>query len=205
MFITFEGLDYSGKTTQATLLVDHLKQIGKQVLFLREPGGTAVSEKIREILLDKKHPEMTQATELFLFSAARAQLVSEIIRPALDEGKVVICDRFYDSTTAYQGYGRGLDLQQVKGINMIAIDGVIPDLTLLIDIPTDEIIRRRNIAKMSADRMELSGNHFYDKVREGYHALAAEEAHRMILLDGMKPIQEIHEEILKIIHQQFKK
>src|SRR6516162_9532728 len=123
MLITFEGLDGSGKTTQASLLVDHLKAIGKHVLFLREPGGTTVSEKIRSILLDRDHLEIAQTTELFLFSAARAQLVREVILPALGAGSVVVCDRYCDSTTAYQGYGRGLPLEEIRGINSLATAG----------------------------------------------------------------------------------
>src|SRR5436309_956339 len=117
MFITFEGLDSSGKTTQANLLVDRLRHIGKEVILLREPGGTIISEKVRDLLLDKELLDIGRKAELFLFSAARTQLVEQVICPALEEGKFVVCDRFHDSTTAYQGYGRGLDLGEVKVIN----------------------------------------------------------------------------------------
>src|SRR5512139_3016228 len=117
MFISFEGLDFSGKTTQARLLIETFRQAGRPVLFLREPGGTAISEQVREILLDRRHAEMSDVTELFLLSASRAQLVHEVIRPALRRGDVVVCDRFDDSTTAYQGYGRGVDRVAIRQIN----------------------------------------------------------------------------------------
>lgn len=204
MFITFEGLDQSGKTTQANLLVDRLQKMGKEVLLIREPGGTELSERIRDILLDHKHFSMTQKAELFLFSAARAQLVSEVIRPALQKGVIVICDRFYDSTTAYQGYGRGIDLQEVKQVNVIAVGGTIPDLTLFLDIEVEEILRRRNAAGLSADRMESSGMQFYERVRKGYHAIAAEEQQRFYILNGALASEELHQQIWKLIHSRLK-
>jgi dTMP kinase len=204
MFITFEGLDQSGKTTQAHLLVDRLKKSGKEVLFFREPGGTELSERIRDILLDHKHTSMTLKAEMFLFSAARAQLVSEVIRPALQKGIIVICDRFHDSTTAYQGYGRGIDLEEVRHVNASAIGGTIPDLTLFLDIEVDEVLRRRNAAGFSADRMESSGIQFYERVRKGYHSIAAEEKGRLIVLDGTESAEEIHQHIWNIIQSRLK-
>ena len=203
MFITFEGIDCSGKTTQAKLLVDRLKQVGKEVVFLREPGGTKISEKIRELLLDKRHLEMNQKAELFLFSAARTQLVSEVILPALGRNAIVICDRFHDSTTAYQGHGRGLRLPDVKAINMIATSGTIPDLTMLVDIEVDEIARRRRIAGLAEDRMESGGRTFFEHVRQGYLTIAQEEPKRFITINGMRPIQEIHEEIWNAVQQRL--
>jgi dTMP kinase len=196
MLITFEGLDGSGKTTQASLLVDHLKAIGKHVLFLREPGGTTVSEKIRSILLDRDHLEIAQTTELFLFSAARAQLVREVILPALGAGSVVVCDRYCDSTTAYQGYGRGLPLEEIRGINSLATAGRMPDVTLLVDVDLEELKKRR---KGAADRMESSGDEFYRRVRDGYRTLAAREPGRITVVDGMRGAQLIHEEIKSIV------
>lgn len=203
MFITFEGLDGSGKTTQAILLVDRLKAVGKDVVFLREPGGTVVSEKIRDILLDKQHLDISQKAELFLFSAARTQLVDQVICPALHAGKVVICDRFYDSTAAYQGYGRGLRLNEVKSINAIATSGTTPDLTLLVDVELKEIARRRRAAGVVDDRMESSGEAFYRRVRNGYITLAAEEPQRVVIVDGMRSVDEIHQEIWNIVQQRF--
>ena len=199
MFITFEGLDSSGKSTQAKLLAEELKEEGKQVVFLREPGGTGISEKIRSILLDRDHLEMDQLAELFLFSAARTQLVTEVIQPALSAGMIVLCDRFHDSTTAYQGYGRGLDLDAVKRINTVATKGLLPDVTFILDIPTSEIQRRRSRAKLDVDRMESSGLEFYEKVRKGYQAIARGEPKRCVLLDGSKPLQELREEIWSIL------
>jgi len=201
MFITFEGIDYSGKSTQAKLLVERLERQGDDVVFLREPGGTAVSEKIRAILLDKAHLDMTDFAELLLFSAARSQLVQEIIRPALAAGKFVICDRFYDSTTAYQGYGRGLNLDHVRLINKLATGGLIPELTFIVEIPVKEVVARRTLAGASPDRMESSGDAFYQKAVQGYKAIAEMEPRRCILLDGTQPVQHIHEKIWTILQQ----
>ncbi len=162
MFITFEGLDFSGKTTQATRFVERVKADAQgSVLFLREPGGTRISERIREILLDREHLEMSPMAELLLFSASRSQLVQEVILPALGRGETVVCDRFYDSTTAYQGYGRGLDLQAIGRINAIASAGLVPDLTIFVDIPIEEIGRRKTAAGVPFDRMESGGGEFY--------------------------------------------
>lgn len=194
MFITFEGLDFSGKSTQAKLLVEKLRK-RHVVHFLREPGGTEISERIREILLDRKNQEMTDAAEILLFSASRAQLVAQVILPALARGEVVVCDRYCDSTTAYQGYGRGLNLDDVRSINQIATRGRMPDATFFMDIPIEEIERRKTIAGLTFDRMESAGREFYERVREGYHRLAAQEPERWLVLDGMKSIGEIERTI----------
>lgn len=199
MFITFEGIDGSGKTTQANLLVERLKEEGHDCVFLREPGGTEISEKIRMLLLDRDHLAMTQLAELFLFSAARTQLVSEVIRPCLELKKIVVCDRFYDSTTAYQGYGRGIDIESIKKVNSIAAQGVVPDITFILDIELNEIERRRPSGKRNIDRMESGGNLLFEKVRRGYLELARDEPHRCVLVNGMRPRQEIHEEIWGIV------
>jgi dTMP kinase len=203
MFITFEGLDYSGKTTQAALLVRRLQQLGREVLLLREPGGTEISEKIRTVLLDNRNREMSLKAELFLFSAARTQLVSQVIRPALQRGTIVICDRFHDSTTAYQGYGRGLNLDDVHRINAIATDGTIPDVTLFIDIVPDEIFRRRSLAGQSADRMESSGRQFYERARQGFLSLAQMESGRFVVINGMESVEIIHGHIWNAIQQRL--
>jgi len=203
MFITFEGIDYSGKSTQANLLVERLQKQGREVVFLREPGGTAISEKIREILLDKQHLELNQIAELFLFSAARTQLVSEVIQPVLKSGKIVICDRFYDSTTAYQGYGRGIDLKDVDAINRIASCGTTPDITFFIDIEIEEIYRRQKAAGISADRMESSGKDFFERVRKGYLQLADKESERFYVVDGKLSVDKIHKEIWDIVQKKI--
>ena len=201
MFITFEGLDFSGKSTQATILVEQLKKTRAIVHFLREPGGTKISERIRDILLDKKNLEMTEAAELFLFSAARAQLVMEVIVPALQRGEIVICDRYYDSTTAYQGHGRGINLEAVKNINRLATGGIDPDITVFVDIPVEEIEQRKKKAGMMFDRMESSGKTFYDRVRKGYHELAATESHRVVVVDGTLSIEEISSKVWKVVEK----
>ena len=202
MFLTFEGLDFSGKTTQAKLVVENLKvppaQSGmtpRTVQFIREPGGTRISERLRDILLDKKNLELSQMAELLLFSASRAQLVEEVILPALQRGETVVCDRYYDSTTAYQGYGRGLDLATIRRINAAATFGLKPDLTVLVDIPVVEIERRKALAGIPFDRMESSGKTFYEKVRSGYRDIAREEPGRFLVVDGLKAIEALHQEI----------
>lgn len=202
MFVTFEGLDFSGKTTQAQRLVEKLKRSqggGEEarpgILFLREPGGTRISERLRDILLDKKHLEMCDLTELLLFSASRAQLVSEVILPALARNEIVICDRFYDSTTAYQGFGRGLDLEAICRINAIATAGTVPGLTFLVDIAVDEVERRKKAAGLVFDRMESAGKAFYERVRSGYQTLARQEPDRVILVNGMAPVDDVENEI----------
>lgn len=195
MFISFEGLDGSGKTTQINLLAARLTSHEFSVVFLREPGGTAISERIRDILLDKKHLGMNETTELFLFSAARAQVVNEVIRPALAERKVVIADRYVDSTTAYQGYGRGLAMDAIRSINAAATQGVMPRLTFMIDLDLDELVQRKKQTGEDADRMELSGRAFYEKVRRGYLAMAEAEPERFRVIDGRQSAEAIHEQI----------
>jgi dTMP kinase len=202
MFITFEGLDFSGKTTQAERLVSTLKDrplpgVGtvRPVCFVREPGGTRISERLRTILLDRKNLDLDDIAELMLFSASRAQLVAEVIRPALRRGEIVIGDRFYDSTTAYQGYGRGLNLKSVHQINAIAASGLVPDLTIVVDIPLEEIVRRKALAGLSFDRMESSGRGFYERVRNGYLDLVRLEPRRFACVDGTAEIPTVEEEI----------
>ncbi len=202
MFITFEGLDFSGKSTQAELLVSKLRAHPfpgargvRPVCFVREPGGTRISERLRDILLDRKNLELNDIAELMLFSASRAQLVAEVIRPALLRGEIVIGDRFYDSTTAYQGYGRGLNLESVHRINAIATSGLVPDLTIVVDIPLEEIVRRKARAGLTFDRMESAGRAFYERVRNGYLDLVRLEPHRFIRVDGTASISSVEEEI----------
>jgi len=201
MFISFEGIDCSGKTTQAKLLIEKLQSQGHNVLFLREPGGTTISEKIRDILLDKKNLKMIQVTELLLFSASRAQLVSEVIKPALAHNKIVICDRYVDSTTVYQGYGRGLTLGAVKTINRVATTDVMPKKTFFIDITIQEMLNRRKTSNADTDRMEMSGEEFFNRVREGYRALANEDHERFVVINGKQSIETIHEEIWKVVEE----
>ncbi len=204
LFITFEGLDFCGKTTQVKLLESWLKSKYKDVLVLREPGGTAIGELIREILLNPEHSSLTEASELFLFEASRSQLVKEIIRPALSRGTIVICDRYYDSTTAYQGYGRGISLQLIEAMNLFATENLVPNVTFFLDIPVEEIEKRMKKQKAVKDRMESNAISFYKKVREGYFEIAKKES-RIKILDGLLSIEEIHSAIINniqlLLHQ----
>jgi dTMP kinase len=204
MFISFEGLDYSGKSTQVQLLSDRLTLQDHRVLILREPGGTEIGEKIRKILLDKTNTGMTEASELLLFSASRSQLIQEVVLPALEGGMVVLCDRFYDSTTAYQGYGRGIVLDVIRTINQYTTGGLVPDLTFFLDIPIREIEKRITATKTNKDRMESNGIEFYSRVREGYLQLAKNES-RYRILDGLQPIDELHEMICQDVYKTLPK
>jgi len=194
MFITFEGLDFSGKSTQVALFAAKLTQTGRKNLVLRDPGGTAIGERIRSVLLDKEVLAMSDFTELFLFSASRSQLVSEIIMPALKQGTIVVCDRFFDSTTAYQGAGRGLPLDEIATINHAAAGGLMPRITYFIDIPVAEVGRRMAQQKSGADRMEMNGVEFYERVRNGFLRLARKES-RFEVIDGLLGTEEIHDKV----------
>jgi dTMP kinase len=199
MFITFEGIDLSGKSTQARLLYDKLAKNRKKVILVREPGGTLISEKIRKILLDKENSKMKYVTEFLLFSASRHQLTEEIIRPLLKKNYIVICDRYYDSSTAYQGYGGKIDLNIIKQVNKIATDNLVPDLSFLIDIDYSENIRRRELSGKSHDRIEQKEKNYYKKVISGYRTLAKIDNKRFRIIDGNKKIESIHNDILKIL------
>ena len=195
MFITFEGLDFSGKSTQVRLLSENLTRRGIKTVVLRDPGGTVIGERIRSVLLDRESLHMSDFTELFLFSASRSQLVSELVKPALESGTIVVLDRFYDSTTAYQGWGRGLSLDSIAAINRIASHGLVPTITYFMDIPVEEVERRMVHLKASADRMEMNGRAFYERVREGFLKLASVEP-RFEVIDGTLGVDEIHKAVL---------
>jgi dTMP kinase len=201
--ITFEGIDGTGKTTQIIRLVAALRASGVRVLELREPGGTVISEAIRPILLDSKHAEMSQETELLLFAAARAQLVREVIQPALAEGIWVLCDRFIDSTVAYQGYGRGLDLEMIETLNRYAVGSCRPDITFLFDLPVEKAVQRRAGRQGKADRLEAESLAFVRRTRDGYLALAAREPGRIILVDADQPETAIAQYIFSVIREGF--
>lgn len=197
MFITFEGLDASGKSTQAELTRARFLEAGKRVVYIREPGGTHLGEKIRAILLDV-HNSIDPVTEVFLFSAARAQLVREVIRPALSRNEIVICDRYVDSTTTYQGYGRRIPMEYIRAVNRLAIDDVLPDLTFFIDISIDEIERRQKNAGKITDRMERSGRDFFERTRQGYIELS-ESCKRLKVIPGERAPGTIFGDIWSII------
>lgn len=189
-FITVEGIDGVGKSTQAALIEAVLDSAGYDVLRLREPGGVKISEQIRAILLDPANGEMGDVCELLLYEAARAQLVHQVIRPALAAGKTVVCDRFYDSTTAYQAFADGLDRNMVSQANELAVDGCRPDLTLVFDLPVEDALRRRS-GREAEDRLELKGLEFQERVAAGFRAVAADEPDRVKLIDAGESIAEV--------------
>lgn len=201
MFITFEGIDLSGKSTQAGLLYDFLRKKRKKAVLVREPGGTVISEKIRDILLDKNHFKMFPVTEFLLFSASRFQLTEEVISPYLKKGYFVICDRYYDSSTAYQGYGGSVDLRKISFINNAATGGVKPDLTFLIDIDIKTASARRQKSGKEHDRIEKKKRDYYLKVSEGFRKIARKESSRFRIIDGSLPAEEVH----KLVLTQLKK
>lgn len=198
-FYSFEGIDYSGKSTQIELLRKFLESKGHQVYVLREPGGTGISEKIRDLLLDKKYSNMTDICEIFLYSAARTQLVQEKIVPLLQQNYFVIADRYVDSTTAYQGFGRGIDEKIVEQINRFATDGLMPQTTFLMNVTPEISIARRRKSGRSADRLEESGKAFFNRVYQGYQQLALENKSRYVVLEAEQPKDFIHQQIIKIV------
>lgn len=205
-FISFEGSEGCGKSTQIERLVSAIESSGYEVLLTREPGGTAIGEKVREILqFTPEAANMTDECELLLFAASRAQLVREVIEPALDEGKWVIADRFLDSTTVYQGIARGLDLTAVSAINKFAIEGMMPDLTLLLDMDA-AVGHARALAsrgKGSSDRIEDQPLAFFEAVRRGYLSLAKAEKDRITVIDATQTIELVAEQIWKTCDERF--
>ena len=196
LFLTFEGIDGCGKSLQAKKLAETLSENGHEVEFVREPGGDEISEKIRDILLDAKHEKMSALAELFLYEAARAQLIDVLIGPALKEGKIVIADRFYDSTVTYQGFGRGLSLDMIHQANAWACSGFNPDRTYYLDITWEESLKRRLKLNGSEDRMENQSKAFFMKVREGYQHLAETDGRRILVVNGMDPVEIVSTVIL---------
>lgn len=182
VLVTFEGGEGSGKSTQIRLLAARLTAAGFSVRALREPGGTSVGEAVRAVLLDPEHDGIDPRAELLLYEAARAQLVAEVIEPALDAGEVVICDRFFDSTTAYQGYGRGLPLDEVRALNMSATGGLVPDRTLVLDVDPAVGLIRATVG--GADRLEREDGAFHERVRAGFLAIASDEPERVRVING---------------------
>lgn len=201
--ITFEGIEGCGKSTQINHLARFLKKEGYTVEKTKEPGGTKVGEAIRRVLLDAKNRDMAPYAELLLYQASRVQLISKVIIPALREGKVVLCDRFIDSTVAYQGHGRGLDLDKIDELNRLATTGVRPDFTIILDIPAEEglgrIEKRKKSMAEKRDRIEAEELSFHKRVREGYLRLAEKEPDRIIVVSANKSVEEIQKEIRKIV------
>ncbi len=202
LFITLEGLEGSGKTTQQKYIIDDLKERGYDVLLTREPGATRLGKKIRQLLLDPEWSEMTPRAEILLFAADRAQHVEEIVKPALKDGKIVISDRYFDSNLAYQGYGRGLDIEIVRKINLWAVDYLKPDLTFFLDLPVEVGLARARAQTVDklGDRLEREEFKFYKQIRAGYLELA-KESERFRVIDANRSIKEVKSDILQNIEE----
>lgn len=195
ILITMEGPDGAGKSTQIAMLKEYFEKQGKSVLVTRDPGGNKISEAVRSVILNKAYTEMAPVTELLLYASARAQLVAEVIKPALDAGTVVICDRFVDSNAVYQGIARGLGIDTVYAVNQYALQGVEVLLTIHLDLSAEEgIKRKKNQAEL--DRMEMEDISFHQQVVEGYRTLAAQNPGRIVTIDATLPAEEIHAKIL---------
>lgn len=205
LFITFEGIEGCGKSTQARLLTESLRAQGQRVLLTREPGGPRISEKIRSLLLNKEFTEMNRLTEVFLYMASRAQHTLEWIIPALKEGQIVICDRYYDSTYAYQGAAREIPEKEIENLNTIATTGLKPDVTYIIDVPVEIGLERlyNGTKAEDIDRLESEDIDFHRRVRAGYLELAEKEPERVVIIDGTKNIEEVHQDIMKNIKQRY--
>lgn len=199
MFITLEGPEGSGKTSQLPALADYLRDAGYDVLVTREPGGTAVGDQIREILMNLQNVSIIPRTEILLFLAARAQHVDEVIRPALAAGKVVLCDRFGDSTLAYQGFGHKTDLDTLQALLDFSTGGLKPDLTLLVDVPIQEGMSRKHMNSVEWNRLDAYALAFHERVRQGYLALAEAEPERWLIIDATQDKESVQESLRKAI------
>jgi dTMP kinase len=200
LFVTFEGIDKSGKTTQARLLAEFLRQSGREVALTQQPGGSPLCAGIWGLIRDRRHfGQMASLTELMLFAADRAQHVREVILPALEAGRSVVCDRYADSTVAYQGYGRGLSLDTIARLNDAATEGLAPERTFFIDIPVEEALRRG--LGRGADRMEMEQVSFFERVREGYLRIAASDPRRVLVVDGCDTADRVAEQVRAAIRE----
>ncbi|MGH2454536.1 MAG: dTMP kinase [bacterium] len=202
-FITLEGLEGTGKSTHGPALAAALRSRGLEVLYTREPGGTPIGERIRGVLLDEAHREMAAETEMLLFAASRAQFVREIVQPALERGVTVLSDRYVDASLAYQGYGRGLDVAVVRWVNEVATGGLLPDLTILLDVDPAEGLTRARRGKEDGggrgDRLEQEELAFYQRVREGFLRLAAESPHRFAVVDASGAVEAVRRRIVETV------
>jgi dTMP kinase len=204
LFITFEGPEGSGKSTQIPLLAQRLKDRGYDVLAVREPGGTSIGDQVRDILHDHKNEAMNPRAELLLYSASRAQVVAQIIRPHLERGGIVICDRYADSTLAYQGYGRGLDLTTLRQITSFATGGLTPNLTLYLDLEPEQGLARRNASGVEWNRMDALELEFHRRVCAGYAELIAAEPQRWVQINASQSIEAVQQAINAVVDQRLK-
>lgn len=202
LFISMEGPDGAGKSTQIELLRGYLADKGYEIVITREPGGTVISEAIRQLILNREYAEMCPNTELLLYAAARAQLVNEVIRPALEAGKAVICDRFVESSVVYQGIARGMGIDTVYAVNEYALEGLRPQLTFFLDLDAEEGLRRKK-KQAELDRMEAAGLEFHQKVAEGYRMLAEREKERIMRISATLPEEDIHAKIVLAIEERI--
>jgi dTMP kinase len=203
MFITLEGPDGSGKSSQIQLLNDYLQTLGYETVLTREPGGTLIGDEIRACVHHVKNTGMFPEAEMLLYSASRAQLVREVIRPSLAANKIVLCDRFYDSTIAYQGYGRGLKLDALYQVTHFATGGLKPDLTLLLDIAVEAGLARRESGGLEMNRLDLETAAFHQRVRQGYQQLAQAEPERWVVVDGGRPVAVVQAELREITKEKL--
>ncbi|MEW6674546.1 MAG: dTMP kinase [Nitrospirota bacterium] len=202
-FISFEGIEGTGKSTQAKLLYEYLRGKGFDVVLTGEPGGTTIGLKIREMLLSIENKKISPVTELLLYNASRAQHIKEVILPAINRGHIVVTDRFSDSTVAYQGYGRGIDLNLIDSLDRIATKGLRPGITILLDLDV-EVGLKRNRGINKTDRLELEDIEFHKKVRKGYLEIATKEPGRIKLIDASTGIEEIHRKVVEIVEDFIK-
>jgi dTMP kinase len=206
LFITIEGPEGAGKTTQAKLLAERLRR-RHEVIYSREPGGTPVGERIRALLLDDAHPEMSAQAEMLLFAASRAQFVAEVVEPALREGKLILSERYVDASLAYQGYARGLGVEVVRRVNDVATRGIVPDLTVMLDIEPAVGLERARAAEGKegrqgrGDRLEQEDLSFFRQVREGFLKIATEERARVRLIDGGRTPEAVHADVVRVVDE----
>lgn len=203
-FITIEGGEGSGKTSVIVKLIEELNKRGYETLSTREPGGSKIAEEIRGIILNVENTEMDYMTEALLYAASRRQHLEEVVKPAINQGKLVICDRYVDSSLAYQGYARGLGIENVYNINMYATSGFLPDLTIFIDVPPEIGLNRIRKNNRSVDRLDLEKMAFHDKVHEGYLKVYEMFPERIVRIDGNKSLEEVYKELIKIIDEKLK-
>ncbi len=207
IFITFEGLDKAGKSTQIKLLAEHLRQKGRNVVCTREPGGTPLGEDVRSLVMKNRAEAISDEAELLLFSASRAQLLRTLVWPELEKGSVVLCDRFADSTTAYQGHARGMDIGFIRSLNDFTLGGRWPDMTILLDLTVQESFERlgqvlKNSAAQS-DRFEIEGRSFHERVRKGFLAVARECPSRVVKFSASQPVDVLAEQIWLEVQRRF--
>lgn len=205
LFIVLEGGEGAGKSVQARILTDRLREAGHRVTSTREPGGTRIGEQIRAITHDPENVDLHPKTEAYLMAAARAQHVAETIAPALEAGRIVVCDRFVDSSIAYQGYGRQLGEDTVLALNALALNGVKPDLTILLDVPAEVGMQRRRESTKANDRLDLQQKDFYDRVYRGYLALAKKNPARYLVIDATAPIEKVSDELWSYVKKFLEK